>query len=263
MAVGTGGAPPVEQPPVDQQPPPVVTPPPAVTPPPVTPPPMPAGPDIPCPADATFCSGFEGAGLPEGSVFQPTYLANEALAGQMQLDTTVVHAGNQSLYLPVGANYYRMLAVPVPGNSFWVRLYTRSNVGLGAVGSTHASLFLASTFAPDGDYNSDVAVEIAEQFGQVLLNVKDVLFGTSGTNPNGMPGTRLPDDTWTCMEAQFDGSTGDVRVFVEGDQIIDATGWQPPSNFQSFRFGYLRYESPARDVWMDDVVVAASRVGCN
>jgi len=252
--VGAGGSSmtaPEPQQPTDQQPAPV-------TPPPVAP----AGPDIPCPADATFCSGFEGAGLPADSTFQPTYLAGEALGGQVELDATVFHAGSQSLKMPVGANYYRMLAVPIPGNSFWVRLYTRSNVGFGAEGSTHAALFLASVLAPDGDYNGDSAVEIAEQFGQVLLNVKDSLFGTGGTNPNGMPGTRLANDAWTCMEAQFDGATGDVRVFVEDEQIIDATGWQPPTNFQSFRFGYLRYSSPDRDVWMDDVVVAASRVGC-
>lgn len=256
-----GGENPSEPPPSDQEPPPVTQPP--VTPPPVTPPPVtPSGPDIPCPADATFCSGFEGPGLPEGSVFQPTYLANEALGGQVELDTTVVHTGAQSLYLPVGANYYRMLAVPVPGSSFWVRLYTRSNVGFGADGSVHAALFLASTFAPNGDYNGDTAVEIAEQYDQVLLNVKDVTFGTGGVNPNGLPGTTLADNTWTCMETQFDGPTGAVRVFVEGEQIIDATGWQPPSTFNSFRFGYLRYGSPPRDVWMDDVVVAASRIGC-
>jgi hypothetical protein len=154
-----------------------------------------------------------------------------------------------------------MLSVAVP-TSFWVRLYTRSNVGLGAVGSTHASLFMGSIVEPGGNYNADAAVEIAEQFGQVLLNVKDSLFGTSGTNPNNMPGTRLPNDTWTCMEAQFDGPSGDIRVFVEGDQIIDAEGWQPPTDYRSFRFGYLRYDSPARDVWMDDVVVATSRIGC-
>ena len=255
---GAGGSsmtPPQQQPPANQQPDPT-------TPPVVTPPPAPTGPDIPCPADATFCSGFEGAGLPAGSVFQPTYLANEALTTQVELDSTVFHAGGQSLHLPAGANYYRMLAVPVPGRSFWVRLYTRSNVGFGADGSTHASLYLASTFTPDGDYNSDVAVEIAEQFDQILLNVKDVLFGTSGTNPNGQAGTTLPDNTWSCMETQFDGATGNVHVFVDGNEIIDATGWQPPSNFQSFRFGYLRFDSPTRDVWMDDVVVASSRIGC-
>lgn len=252
--MNAAGAAPVEPPPAGQPPPVEI---PAVD------PAAPTGPDIPCPADATFCSGFEGAGFPAGSVFQPTYLANEALGGQVELDTAVVHSGTQSLHMPVGANYYRMLAVPVPGNSFWVRLYTRSDVGFGAEGSTHAALFMASTLAVDGDYNGDTAVEIAEQFGQVLLNVKDSLFGTSGTNPNGQPGTRLADDTWTCMEAQFDGATGDVRVFVEGAQIIDATGWQPPSNFSSFRFGYLRFSSPDRDVWMDDVIVAASRIGCD
>jgi hypothetical protein len=152
-------------------------------------------------------------------------------------------------------------SVGTPSSS-WVRLYTRSNVGFGAQGSTHATLFMGSIVAPGGDYNSDRAVEIAEQFGQILFNVKDSLFGTSGTNPNGQPRTRLPNDTWTCMEAEFDGPSGDVQVFVDGAQIIDAAGCQQPADFKSFRFGYLRFSSPARDVWMDDVVVASTRIGC-
>jgi hypothetical protein len=253
---GAGTAPMTPPPQNGEQPPPV-------TPPPVTPPPVttPTAPDTTCPAGAIFCSGFEGAGLPAGTTFEPDYLRGSALGTEVTLDTTVFHSGRQALKMPVGHNYYRMLAVPLPSNSFWVRLYTRSNVGHGAPNSTHASLFMASTLEP-GAYNGDGAVEIAEQFGQVLLNVKDSLFGTSGTNPNGMPGTRLPDNTWTCMEAEFDGASGDVHVFVEGDEIIDASGWQPPTDFKTFRFGYLRFDSPARDVWMDDVVVASSRIGC-
>jgi hypothetical protein len=64
------------------------------------------------------------------------------------------------------------------------------------------------------------------------------------------------------MEAHFDGNSGNIGVFVEGDEIIDASGWQAPMTFRSFRFGYLRFDSPARDVWMDDVVVAPARIGC-
>jgi hypothetical protein len=86
---------------------------------------------------------------------------------------------------------------------------------------------MGSIVAPGGDYNSDRAVEIAEQFGQILFNVKDSLFGTSGTNPNGQPRTRLPNDTWTCMEAEFDGPSGDVQVFVDGAQIIGSS--TPPA----------------------------------
>jgi hypothetical protein len=65
------------------------------------------------------------------------------------------------------------------------------------------------------------------------------------------------------MEALFDGATGNVQVFVEGDEIIDASGWQAPTAYKSFRFGYLRFDSPARDVWMDDVIVAPTRIGCD
>jgi hypothetical protein len=248
---GSTAMPPVTPPPGGETPP-VVNPPPVVT---------PTAPDTTCPGGAIFCSGFEGTGFPAGTTFEPSYLANNAFGTEMTLDATQAHSGRQSLHMPVGSNYYRMLSVAVP-TSFWVRLYTRSNVGFGAPGSTHATLFMGSIVAPGGDYNADRAVEIAEQFSQILLNVKDSLFGTSGTNPNGMPGTTLPNNTWTCMEAQFDGTSGDVQVFVEGNPIIDATGWQAPMAFKSFRFGYLRFDSPARDVWMDDVVVATSRIGC-
>jgi len=237
--------------------------PPPVTPPPVTPPPVtnPPAADITCPPGAIFCSGFEGAGFPAGTTFEPAYLAANALGTEVTLDATVAHGGRQSLKMPVGHNYYRMLSVATPA-SYWVRLYTRSTVGLGAANSTHATFFMGSIVAPGGDYNADKAVEIAEQFGQVLLNVKDSLFGTGGTNPNGKPGTRLPDNAWSCMEAQFDGASGDVHIFVEGNEIIDASGWQPPTAFKSFRFGYLRFDSPARDVWMDDVIVSPNRVNC-
>lgn len=225
--------------------------------------PQPVAPDITCPPGAIFCSGFEGAGLPAGTTFEPSYLAAGALGTQVELDSTVAHSGKQSLKMPVGQNYnyYRMLSVATPA-SYWVRLFARSTVGLGAPNSTHATFFMSSIVAPGGDYNADRAVEIAEQFGQVLLNVKDSLYGTGGTNPNGKPGTRLPDNAWSCMEAQFDGASGDIHVYVEGNEIINASGWQAPAQYKSFRFGYLRYDSPARDVWMDDVIVAPSRVGC-
>lgn len=224
-------------------------------------PPPPAAPDITCPSGAIFCSGFEGTGLPAGTTFEPSYLSANALGSEIEIDGTVAHSGKQSLKMPVGHNYYRMLAVATPA-SYWVRLFARSTVGLGAPNSTHATFFMSSIVAPGGDYNADRAVEIAEQFGQVLLNVKDSLYGTGGTNPNGKPGTRLPDNAWSCMEAQFDGASGDIHIYVEGNEIINAAGWQAPAQYKSFRFGYLRYDSPARDVWMDDVIVAPSRVGC-
>jgi hypothetical protein len=232
--------------------------PPVTTPP---PPPPPAAPDITCPSGAIFCSGFEGTGFPAGTTFEPSYLASAALGTEMTLDTTVFHSGRQSLKMPVGHNYYRMLTVVTPA-SYWVRLYTRSNVGFGAQGSTHASLYMGSTLPP-GEYNGDKAVELAEQFTQIQLNKNDDRYGTSGRNPGaGSTGTTLPNDTWVCMETQFDGASGDVHVFVEGNEIIDASGWQPSTDYKTFRFGYLRFDSPARDVWVDDVIVSPTQVGC-
>jgi hypothetical protein len=257
---GQGGSPPVTTPP-DTTPP--DTTPPDTTPP-DTMPPAPATPDIACPNGAIFCSGFEGTTLPAGTTFEPGYLAATALGAQVTLDTTVFHGGRQSLKMPVGNqfNYYRMLVVPVPSNSFWVRVYTRSNVGFGAIGTTHASLFMGSTL-PAGEYNGDTGVEVAEQAGQIQLNKNDDRYGATGHNPNASDtGPRLADNAWVCLETQFDGATGDVHVFVDGTEIINASDWQPPTAYKTFRFGYLRFTSPARDVWVDDVVVAPNRINC-
>jgi hypothetical protein len=65
------------------------------------------------------------------------------------------------------------------------------------------------------------------------------------------------------MEAMFNGSAGNVQVFADGKQLIDAQGWAPAkASFNTFAFGFAEYHGPARNIWYDDVVLAPTRVGC-
>jgi len=233
--------------PTDQQPTPV-------TPPPVTPPPPAAGPDIPCPANATFCSGFESDVLPDGSIFQPQPVV------PLEFDTTVKRTGNQSLKIvSAGGFNIREVVVPIPGQAFWVRLFVQTSSTFGD--NDHDSLFVASTASFSQDNNAESGPEFSEQGNQIILNADDSYYSPGGPGfPQG-EGPQLTPNTWHCEEAFYDGATGDTQIFSDGVQIIDAGGFTPRT-YQTFRFGYIGFNT-VRTVWFDDVVVSTDRIGCN
>jgi hypothetical protein len=269
MAAGAGGAgnggtgmpsnaPPNPTTPPVTTPPPVTTTPPPNTPPPATPPPPavptpPAAPDIACPAGATFCSGFESDVLPTGASYQ------SQPAVPLAFDTTVKHSGTRSLkVVSAGGFNIREVVAPIPGQSFWVRLFVQTSTVFGD--NNHDSLFVASTATPAQDNNAEDGPEFSEQGNQIILNASDNLFSAAGPGfPQGV-GPQLTANTFHCEEAFYDGGTGDVTLFSDGQQILDAPGFKPLS-YKTFRFGYIGFNT-VRTVWYDDVVVAPNRVGC-
>jgi hypothetical protein len=258
---GAGGAnmggnepstPPAEPPPAGQEPPPAQPPP--VQPPPATPPPA-AGPDIACPADATFCSGFESSTLPAGSIYQ----GNPGLT----LDDSVSHSGDQSaVFEAVDGFNIREVVAPIPGQTFWVRLFIQTSTPFGD--NDHDSLFVASTATVQQDNNAEHGPEFSEQGNQILINADDQLFSAAGPGfPSGNQGPTLSANTWHCVEAFYDGASGDVQFFADNQLLIDAPGFSRVT-YQTFRFGYLQFPGHTPHVVRyDDVVVAANRVGCN
>jgi hypothetical protein len=216
------------------------------------PPTPPSGPDIDCPAGASFCSGFESGAFPAGTQF---HSVGPGLPNPFLFDTAEVFAGTRSLAIPAtnsGGFFYRALAVPVPGQDFWVRLYMHLSTPLGD--NSHDSVFGASSGALTADVNGEALVELSEQFNEILLNTDDALF-------NPPTNSTLPANTWLCMEAHYNGGNGDVEIFADGAPLIEAAGYRAVT-FQTFRIGYMRYNDD-RTVRYDDVVVAPNRVGCD
>jgi hypothetical protein len=213
-----------------------------------------SGPDIPCPADATFCSGFEGSAFPAGTQFHSVGLTPPS---PFAFDTAEAFAGAQSLELPStggGGFYYRALAVPVPGQDFWVRLHLRVSSVFGD--GDHDSLFGASTgtIASDVNSNDEHIIELSEQANHIMLNTDDARFDPPD-NPT------ISANTWHCMEAHYSGGPGDVQIFLDGTEVITAKGYKPET-FTDFRIGYMRYNTD-RTIWFDNVVVATNRVNCD
>jgi hypothetical protein len=227
--------------------------PPPANPPPANPPPT--TPDITCPTGASFCSGFESAALPSGSVFQPTGM-------QPQFDTAVKHSGNQSIVFPAGSGGFSVKEVvtPIPGQTFWARMFVQVSSTFGD--GDHDSLFVGSTATPTQDNNDEHGVEFSEQANQVLLNSDDnPLAGANGPGFPQAPGPMLSANTWHCIEAFFDGGTGDVQMFGDGNLLIDAPAFKRLT-YSTFRFGYIQFNT-ARTIHFDDVVVAPNRINCN
>jgi len=155
---------------------------------------------------------------------------------------------------------YKMLSVPAPGAAFWVRLYLRSDVDLGA--SDHNVYAYA---AGSDDPNDSMNVEFAEDVGMAFNAHDDVRWPTGYGRLSG-GGTKpytLAKDTWHCIEISFDGQGKVQMLYMNGMQQINATNYPTQASaFKVFKFGYNALHGTVRKIWYDDLVVAPTRNPC-
>lgn len=226
----------------------------------------PAG-GVACPADATFCSGFEANTLPTGAVYKVNAAPGE-WTRDFEVDTTLFHSGKSSLRVKSGSgemntsgSAYRMLAVPAPTGAFWVRFYIQqTEMDLG--GAEH-NVFAAA--AASDDPNAAGAIEFAEDVG-IAFNTSDAVRWPMGygrlTGGGTMPYT-LTKGMWHCIEISYDGQGREQQLFINGTQQIDAKDYPSSATaIKNFKFGFNQLHGPARKIWYDDVAVAPTRIKC-
>lgn len=217
-----------------------------------------------------WCSGFESTTLPEGAIYK-RYGNPVDWADDFVVDTEVFHSGSSSMRVKTtaeanmggSASAYRMLAVPSGGSKFWSRVYLRSDMDLGA-GTASDSEHNAWMGASTSDDPNGPLVEIANDCG-IAFNKSDHVIRPESTEPNCATPYVLPPDTWYCIEASFDGATGNTQLYVDGELVIDAPAWADAQGmFTHFKFGvnvfgHTKYD---RALWYDDVAVGPERIGC-
>lgn len=219
-----------------------------------------------CPADATFCSGFEDTALPAGAVYKVNAAPGE-WSRDFAVDTTVMRGGKSSLRVKSGSDTgtsgssYQMLAVPAPNATFWARFYIRqADIDIGGVDH---NVFAGASSSDEP--NASGMVEFAEDVGVAFNTSDDVRWPANYGRINGatMPFS-LPKGMWHCIEISFDSAARAQKLYVNGELKIDATGY-PASvamPFKVFKFGFNKLHGPARSVWYDDVAVGPTRPGC-
>lgn len=200
--------------------------------------------------------------MPAGAVFKVNGDPATPWTANFEVDTSQKYSGNSSLRVKrvgEGVGNYKMLAVPSGGATFWARFYIRSDKDLGV--NEHNAL----TFASTSDDTNSGGVEFAEDVG-LSFNTSDKVRWPEGygrlTSGAMMPYT-LPANEWHCIELSFDGPGRVQQLYVEGELLINATGYpEAAMTFTTFKFGYSAVHGTARSLWYDDLVVAPSRIGC-
>lgn len=199
-----------------------------------------------------FCDDFEAAAL--DAAYREINFGDPAFA----LDTARANTGAQSVRVTSGG-FTQMLAIPVPGPTFYGRVYLTSDTPMNEGHNTYIN-----AGEGDGDPNHGEWIRIGEHRTQLEVNRKsdDAELLSSGDYNSLEGATQLAPDVWHCLEFMFDGPGAQVRVWVDGEEVskLHAMGWT--ATYETFKFGYERYHGPDKTLWYDDLALGTERIGC-
>ena len=197
-----------------------------------------------------ICDDFEGvapgaAGSAWTVIKKGTYT--------IEIDSTQAHSGTHSVHAtataPAGYAFIQETKT-FPATDFWVRAYLRLE-------------------APAGKHEVYVGVDtnIDEGMGDQVRFLNK--FGTDNIATNRRAGDRtvrsamlIPTGSWDCYE--WHETPDGVHVYFKGQALPDADwiGAQPV--LVALVLGIERFDpGTPGEIWIDDVVVSSTQVGCN
>jgi hypothetical protein len=148
-----------------------------------------------------------------------------------------------------------------PGETF----YARAHIKTGDPASSGTAVIGVGLGNSHGD-------EIRLRFfgGKVTLNSAS---GGDGLAPDPSVCTEcvdVPVDTWFCAEMFYDGTTDTARIWIDGTlaaEVVDNVGWHSggsfPATAERIWFGTLAPNGAAPTVFIDDVAIGPSPIGCD
>jgi hypothetical protein len=254
------------------------------------PPVVPASPV--CPEPSLFCDGFEddAVGQAPGAPWRDETGSSGA---QVSVDETRAFRGRRSVHVlaPKGAAYRRgYFAIhqapvfPVAGSELYGRAMLWLDEAPQAVGANvHWTMVQGEGRSRDDTFNSLYRYGGQHQQGLGLMaNYETTPPVRSDCWQHSQ--SRLPVQRWACVEWRFAVSGNEMQLWLDGSELTDlhvvergqgeqsgclgteALGgrWLAPPAFQSLYLGWERYQETSNDqnLWVDDVVVSQSRIGC-
>jgi hypothetical protein len=241
------------------------------------------------PATGFFTDGFESGttGMqPPGWDNLIAYNKNGANPSGTTLaltDTMHVHGGTKAVHFHGDSNPAQLVkALDAGMTKLYIRVWVYMTRKLGQQTSTSANheTLIALRSAP-GSVNQEV--RFGEIKGAVGVNEVD----TDNISPtmdkwHQATGPVVPADTWVCLEVAFlaDSSPNTLKSWLGGTTLYDVTGngtdqWQNgamPATWVAKHFGgapseivigWQSFSGAMNDVWMDDLVLSTSPIGCN
>ena len=209
----------------------------------------------------------------------------------IRVDAERAFSGRQALHVhaPRDAKYrrgYMAIHLKSPLPALTAGMYGRAMVWLDAAPESlpgappvHWTLLQGEGRSADDKYNSiyRLGVEGADGLG-LMANFETTPPVTTDCKQRST--LSLPVRRWACVEWHLEVASNElefwldsrriVHVRARGDKSASCKGddlggqWRAPPRFDSFYIGLERYADSAndQDLWLDDVTLAQTRVGC-
>jgi hypothetical protein len=224
-------------------------------------------------ADSGFaiCEDFEGDAGYDRDVWAP-YASNGTLAVEDTRAARGARALHAHTHAPdvdggAGANVglRTTLGFPRVRNTYFGRAFvwmpTRSP-------TTHSTLFESGGRLVDGGLNVSQRFSIS---GHQLEASYDSSPRPPITDYARRSATAMPLDRWVCLEWHFKGDTNELHFWVDGLELLDTTvlptrvpTWFAP-DWVRVNVGLQLYRpdpEPDFDLWIDEIAIHPTRVGC-
>jgi hypothetical protein len=224
---------------------------------------------------ALFCDDFEGYTATPGA----PWAVKKNAPGNVQIDGAQHQSGSKAVKLTTtGAMDYQQAFImldkifPVANNAFYGRMmiYTTKAANDGV----HWTMIAGEgPAAAQGITRADV--RYGGQHQQSLMANYDSAGKKSDCWQHSQ--TKMPEGKWACMEWYFEGATNTQKFWLDGKAVDDLTVTGQGQGciahdtgdkwiFPAFEHLYLGWESyqkdDPREVWIDDVAVGTTKIGC-
>jgi hypothetical protein len=245
-------------------------------------------------ATALYCDDFESyaAGAAPGGSWTRQTSTGAAIA----IDTTQFRSGTKSVKFttPAGSGsktaYIRLAApsvFPAAAGGFFGRMMFRLESA--PTTSMHWTILQGSGLVPGQSYHAlyryggqQPVMQGSTFVGSQMMANYETPDSYSGSGPGSdcwFHANRVvvPVGAWTCLEWQFEGATNTMRLWMNGAAVpsLTVTGvgqgcvnqpnsypWTAP-RFDRLDLGWEGYQQDsARTLWIDDVAVSATKIGC-
>lgn len=230
-------------------------------------------------ADLPLCDDFEAAaaGGPPDAAIWTVGSPNCSGTGSLKIDDSVAHSGSKSVRVDGKGGYCNHVffgtsaAIAAIGDVVYARMMVRLMTPLPQGHTT----FLAMKDAADGGKDLRMGGQ-----NQILMYNRESDDATLPVlSPAGTALSKpLPAGEWACVEFKVDGAQGTIETWMDGQPVeglvADGTatpeidqqwvsqkpGWKP--DLQDFRLGWEDYGGGDMTLWIDDVALSSSKIGC-
>ena len=201
-------------------------------------------------------------------------------SGKAVIDSTQAHTGTRSVRIDPGSNYCGHAFIinnkvasmgPVVYGRFYLRLAQ-------ALGDPHVTIMSMHDAVESTDSNAQ-DLRMGGQSGILMWNRSKDDATLPSLSPVGIAmSVKLPTATWTCVEFGLDADMGTMQTWVDGKAVaglqldgtatadVDASwlgsrpSWRP--KITDLKLGWEAYGGASNTVWIDDVALHTSRIGC-